>query len=121
MTGKEFLLNVINHQAVDRVAVVPFIHANFVRAFYENPNVDLIAKTVEVYEHFGLDIIHRNCTPARDHIGPCGDRWEVEKTVEKKGRDETTTTVVHTPMGDLNEINRVNWVSEYDVEASPVD
>lgn len=121
MTGRERLLGVFCHQPVDRIPVAPFIHANLVREFYGDCNVDVLTRTVDVYEHFGFDIIHRNCSPAYDSVGPSADGWHVERLVEVDGRDETTRTVVHTPKGDLTEVFRLVWVSEYDVEATPVE
>ena len=121
MSGKERILSTIHRRPSDRVLVAPFIHTNFVHAFYDTRDLDVISKTIEVYEHFGFDIIHRNCTPTRDHIGPSADEWQVERTVEKDGRDETTTTVIRTPKGDLTETHQVIWVTEYDAEASAVD
>lgn len=121
MTGRERLLRVFGHQPVDRIPVAPFIHANFVKEFYGDCDVDVLAKTADVYGHFGFDIIHRNCSPAYDNVGPSADGWLVERVVEVEGRNETTKTVVHTPKGDLTELHRMVWVSEYDVEATPVD
>jgi hypothetical protein len=48
---------------VDRVPVAPFIHVNFIKEFFNDNDIDIIEKTIEVYEHFGFDMIHRNCTP----------------------------------------------------------
>lgn len=121
MTGKDRLLRTIRRQDVDRISVAPFIHVNFVKAFLGTDGIDLIAKTIEVYEHFGFDIIHRNCTPAYTEIGLDTPDWRVERTTVEDGRDQTTTTVVHTPKGDLREVYRTIWVSEYDAESSPVE
>lgn len=121
MTGRERLLSVFRHQPVDRIPVVPFIHANFVKEFYGDSDIDVLEKTVDVYEHFGFDIIHRNCSPVYDSVGPAADGWQVERLVEVDGRDEITRTVVHTPKGDLTEVFRLVWVTEYDAEAAPVE
>jgi hypothetical protein len=69
MTGRQSLLAVIAGDQVDRVPVAPFIHTNFVHAFFGSIEADPVARTGEVYDHFGLDIIHRNCTPSHDEIG----------------------------------------------------
>ncbi len=121
MTGRERLWNVIRHRPVDRVSVAPFIHVNFIQAFFQDKTADLIGKTIEVYDHFGFDIIHRNCTPARDHIGPTAPNWRVEKSTERHGSNEITTTVVHTPAGILREVSQVSHVSEYDAEVSATE
>jgi len=85
MSGRERLLRVFRHQPIGRVPVVPFIHANFVREFYGDSDVDVITRTVNVHEHFGFDIIHRNCSPVYDSVGPSADGWQVE-TVGGDGR-----------------------------------
>jgi len=121
MSGRERLLRVFRHQPIDRVPVVPFIHANFVREFYGDSDVDVITRTIDVHEHFGFDIIHRNCSPVYDSVGPSADGWQVERQVEVDGRDEITRTTVHTPRGDLSEVFRLVWISDYDAEATPVD
>ncbi|MHC4441574.1 MAG: uroporphyrinogen decarboxylase family protein [Planctomycetota bacterium] len=121
MSSREVLLKVLNHQGVDRIPVVPFIHVNMVKAFYGDHDADVIRKTIEVYEHFGFDIIHRNCTPVYDELGPTNDRWQVDKKVETDGRDQTTTITIHTPDGDLTQVHRLVWVIEYDAEVTPVD
>lgn len=121
MTNRTRLWNVIRHRPVDRVPIAPFIHVNFVQAFFQDKTVDLISKTIEVYEHFGFDIIHRNCTPARNLIGPSGPNWRVETTTEQHVDNERTTTVVHTPAGTLQEVQQINHVSKYDTEVSAVE
>ena len=121
ISGRDRLIKIIGGLGVDRAPIAPFIHANFVKAFFRDQDVDVVTQTVAVYEAFGFDIIHRNCTPAYDDIGIPGSGWEVERTVACCGRDRTTTTVVHTPKGDLREVHRLAWVSDYDAEATPVE
>jgi uroporphyrinogen-III decarboxylase len=94
---------------------------NFVKAFFQDHEIDLIQGTVDVYQHFGFDLIHRNAFCAYDHIGPSSPGWEIERRVETEGRDSTTQTTVRTPKGELTETHRLVWTSEYDAEASPVD
>ena len=120
LSGRERLLRVFNQQEVDRIPVSPFIHVNYVKEFYGSHEVDCAARTPEVYRHFGFDLIHRNCTPIYDALGPQGTDWHVESTVEQKGRDETTTTVIHTPEGDLHCVEALRWIYEYDAESAPV-
>jgi uroporphyrinogen decarboxylase len=120
LTGRERLLRTLQRQPVDHISVSPFIHINYVKEFYNSHDVDWVEKTPEVYRHFGFDIIHRNCSPAADALGPAGPDWEVEKTVQKNGRDETTTTIIHTPAGDLRCVEALNWTYEFDAESSPL-
>ncbi|MHB1455922.1 MAG: uroporphyrinogen decarboxylase family protein [Armatimonadota bacterium] len=121
MTDRERILAVINHQPVDRVPIAPFIHANFVKAFYKSQDADVIQGTVDVYGEFGFDLIHRNCFVAYDEIGVPGESWEPQKESVLQNKGHQTTTTVHTPKGDLQEVYRLIQVSEYDFESAPVE
>lgn len=121
LTDRERLLRVFRQQSVDRIPISPFIHVNYVKEFFGTHDVDWVARTPEVYRHFGFDVIHRNCTPAPDIYGPPGLDWEVHVTREQAGRDETTTTEIETPGGVLRCREALRWVYEYDAEASPVE
>ena len=121
MTGRERLVRVIHQQPVDRIPVSPFIHVNYVKEFFGTHDVDWTARTPEVYRHFGFDVMHRNCTPKFDPYGPPGPGWEVDTAVEKDGRDETRTTIIHTPKGDLRAVEALRWTYEYDAEESPIE
>lgn len=121
MTGRERLLNVLHRKPVDRTPVTPFIHMNYVKAFFEDHEADVVARTLDVYAHFGFDVIHRNAFPAYDAIGASCTGWEVSSDTETDGRDQTITTTVHTPKGDLKQVFRILWVVEYDAEATPVE
>lgn len=122
MTGRERLLKVFRQEPVDRVPIAPFIHVNFVKEYFNNDNIDIIERTIEVYEHFGFDMIHRNCMSVYyDDIHLVSPDWKVERFTKTEGRDETRFTTIHTPDGDLTETFKLNWMSHYDAEASVVD
>jgi len=116
MTDRERLLRVFRQQVVDRIPVAPFIHVNYVKEFTGSQEIDAAVETPGVYRHFGLDLIHRNCTPSYDAFGPPGAGWETQVTYERFGRDETAATVIHTPGGDLHVRNELRWTYEYDAE-----
>jgi uroporphyrinogen-III decarboxylase len=121
LTGRERLLHVFTQQVVDRMPVSPFIHVNFVKEFYGTHEMDCVSRTPDVYAHFGFDLIHRNCTPAPDIYGPSRPDWDLQVMRQSHGRDETTTTLIHTPRGDLRFTEALRWTCEYDTEASPVE
>jgi uroporphyrinogen-III decarboxylase len=121
LTGRQRLLRVFNQRQIDRIPVSPFIHINYVKEFYGSQEVDWVAKTPEVYRHFGFDLVHRNCTPVYDAYGPAGPDWQIEVTRAQEGRNETTTTTIHTPDGSLRCVEALRWVYEYDAESSPVE
>lgn len=116
MTDRERLLRAFRQQPVDRIPVAPFIHVNYVKEFYGSQEVDAASATPAVYRHFGLDLVHRNCTPVYDAFGPAGPEWQMEVTRERMGRDETTITGIRTPRGDLHVRNELRWTYEYDAE-----
>jgi uroporphyrinogen decarboxylase len=115
---RSLLLRVFNQEQVDRIPVSPFIHVNHVKEFFRSHDVDWVARTPEVYAHYGFDCIHRNCSPAYDAFGPSGPEWAVESRLSRSGRDETTTTLVVTPGGELRYMEQLRWVYEYDAESS---
>jgi len=118
LTSRERLLRLFRHEPVDRIPTAPFIHVNYVKEFFGSHDVDWVTKTPEVYRHFGFDIIHRNCSPAANVFGPDGPNWKVESVVEERGRNTFTTTLIHTPAGDLRYTEALNWTYEYDAEAA---
>ena len=99
MTGREALLQVLRRQPADRIPVSPFIHVNYVKEFFGANDVDYVARTPEVYRHFGFDIMHRNCSIAYDAYGETARHWDVTTQTEVDGRDLTSATVVQTPTG----------------------
>ena len=58
MSTRQLLQRIFNQQEVDRIPVSPFIHINYVKEFYDNHEVDWVTKTVDVYDHFGFDLIN---------------------------------------------------------------
>ena len=121
LINRERLLRVFRQQPVDRIPVSPFTHINYVKEFYGSHDIDWVEKTPEVYRHFGFDIIHRNCSPAPNIFGSSASEWQVDVNKDTNGRDEITTTVVHTPAGELRCVEALNWTCEYDAEASPLE
>ena len=120
-SDRERLLRVFHQQEVDRVPVSPFIHVNYVKEFFETHDVDWVVRTPEVYRYFGFDLIHRNCSIAYDPFGLESKEWTREVTHQADGRDDTTTTVIHTPRGELRCRDALRWVYEFDAEVSPIE
>ncbi len=132
MSVRELLLRALNQRPIERIPVSPFIHVNYVKEFFRSPDVDFVEGTIEVYRHFGFDLMHRNCTPAYDSgigsftVGTDAEEidvietpeWQVQISITRDGRDETTTTVVTTPEGELRQVWKVRWVYEYDTEVA---
>jgi len=118
MTGRERILNCLDHKEVDRVPISPFIWENFVREFYHNYNVDLIEGTTKVYDYFGFDIIHRICTPC---LGLEYEKelesknWKPSVTVEQKEKSKFERTIIETPQGELTQVIQYEKASEYEV------
>lgn len=122
MTDRERLLRALNQQPVDRMPVSPFIHANFVREFFHDRDLDPIEPTIEVYRHFGFDLMHRNCSVEYDHLTAVQTpQWQASVSTEHQGRDETVTTVVKTPEGEIRRVRATRWTCEYDAEYALVE
>lgn len=114
MTKRERLLKVFNNEKVDRVPVAPFIHDNFVKEFYKDNNIDIIEKTVGVYDYFGFDIIHRTCTIWKAFSQLNGTNWKVDEFVEEKDKGKIVTTVITTPERQLKQVVKVADVYDYE-------
>ncbi len=122
MTGRERLLRALNQQPVDRMPVSPFIHVNFVREFFKDRDLDPIEPTIEVYRHFGFDLMHRNCSVEYDHLTEVQTpQWIAIVNKAREGRDETVTTIVKTPEGDIRRVRATRWTCEYDAESALVE
>jgi uroporphyrinogen-III decarboxylase len=121
MSGRERLLRVLRQEPVDRIPVSPFIHVNYVKEFFGTHDVDCVVKTPDVYRHFGFDVIHRNCSVPYDAYGPAADNWKIETEVVRQGRDETTSTTITTPQGQVAVKEALRWVYEYDAEVSATE
>ena len=107
MTPRQRILNAIRRQPTDRLVVAPFVFLNFVRKFFNDPQVDVVAKTIEVYQHFGFDIIHRNARPGYSHIPASNQNWEVKVTKVNGNNCCQETTEIHTPGGILKQVTQV--------------
>jgi len=101
--------------------VSPFIHINFVKAFFQNDSVDAVTRTPEIYNHFGFDLIHRNCTPDYNPVGESCAGWETENEEVRDDKTVLTTLFIKTPGGLLKQVYKQNRVSAYDYEGSPVE
>jgi len=121
VTSREELLRTFRQEPIERIPVSPFIHVNHIKEYFGSHDVDWVAKTPEVYAAYGFDIIHRNCSPVYDPLGPTTPEWQVELERTEHGRDAVTRTRIHTPRGDLTCREALNWVYEYDAESSLVD
>ena len=120
MTDRERLLRTFGGEVTDRIPVSPFIHINYVKEFYGSHDVDWVAKTPEVYKHFGFDVMHRNCSATYDAYGPTVSGWEIDVRTVPEGRDELTATEIRTSGGTLRIDEVLRWVYEYDTQASAV-
>ncbi len=117
MTGRERIINCLDHREADRVPVSPFIWENFVREFYQSYDVDLIEGTAKIYNHFGFDIIHRTCSPCLylEYERQLESKnWKPSVTVEEKGESRFETTVIKTPQGELTQVIQFERTSEYE-------
>lgn len=121
-SGRSFLLEVLHGCQPERVPVAPFIHVNYVKEFFGDHEVDTVPATVDVYRHFGFDLVHRNCSVAYDHFAAeDSPDWKVSVETTRSGRDETTVTQIRTPEGWMRRVSEVRWTCEYDCEASVVE
>lgn len=119
MTSRQRILNTIQGKQVDRLPVAPFIHNNFIYEFFGSEDIDVVEKGIEVYEHFGFDVILRTCSvwDVFD-IQPYSSKdWTVKKLNKIMAEDnewEEVTTII-TPEKTLTQVKQFRRVAKYDV------
>ena len=113
LTSRERLLRSFRKETVDRVAVAPFIHQNFVKAFFKDPLADLIQGTIDVYRHFGFDLMHRNLNVRYDEADLQSAAWRVWSTEQKTADTRIVTTKITTPERELTQVIRYQDLSPY--------
>lgn len=113
MTSRERLLRSFGGGAVDRPAVSPFIHENFVKALFQDPAVDVLAATVQVYERFGFDLMHRNIPVRVGDAAFHSPSWRVTVRDTRSGSELRQTTTVTTPERKLTQVVRSEELSPY--------
>lgn len=103
--GRERILKALRGEAGASVSVSPILFSNYVRKYYNDPAVDVVEKTAELYALLGADAIHRNCFPLLylfvDAPGPLSDAWQVEITTAHQEEKTVWTTRIRTPGGEL--------------------
>ncbi|NPV54451.1 MAG: hypothetical protein HPY71_13200 [Firmicutes bacterium] len=114
LSPRERLLRLFDGKDVDRLPASPFIHTNFVKEFFKDPDVDLIEGTVEVYKHFGFDVIHRNCTPSFGESMNSGPDWQVRVSESECEKEQVVITTIETPEGELRQVLQRRKVSPYE-------
>jgi len=123
MTGRERIVQVLKGEKVDRIPVVPFIFNNFINEFYNSCDADPVEKGIEIYKHFGFDIILRTCN-VFDYLSEaaCDSKnWQVTETREDEGNQWNMTTVIKTPERELTQKKRYSRATENEVVEAVVD
>ena len=114
MNSRERILGTIAGEQVDRPALAPFLHVNFIKEHRRSHDIDLVAETIAVYEEFDFDIIHRNCTPDYDDFLIEGPDWTPQITKQEEGDDTIITAMVNTPGGSLRRVTQSSKLYEYE-------
>lgn len=113
MTPRERLLSAFHKQPLDRIPVSPFIHRNFVQWFHQSRDIDIIQGTIDVYRHFGFDLMHRNFNVRIDDTLISGPQWKVEVENSAGENFVQTTTRIRTPERTLRRVVRTDHVRKY--------
>ncbi|MEW5818024.1 MAG: hypothetical protein AB1798_21860, partial [Spirochaetota bacterium] len=127
MTGRERLLRVLRGEKVDRIPNAPFIFYNFIEEFFEtsealtidarSEQIDMVEKGIEVYEHFGFDIILRTAN-AFEYLNEVSDedgKWMVSS--QKTGDDKNwqIVTTIKTPEKILTQKKNYSQTAPHEV------
>ena len=114
MTGRDRLIRLLKGEQVDRVPVAPFIFNNFIHEFYHSQDADPVEKGIELYRHFGLDIILRTCNVG-GYLNEtfCDSKnWRVTESRQGEGRGWNVTTVIRTPEKELTQVTGYSRITE---------
>jgi uroporphyrinogen decarboxylase len=114
MNSRQRILGTIAGQQVDRPALAPFLYINFVKEHRRDHAVDPVAETIAVYEEFGFDLIHRNCTPVYDDFTIAGPDWTPRVTESGDAKEKLIVATVSTPGGQLRRVTKETMLYEYD-------
>ncbi len=116
------ILQTLKGNKTERVPVAPFINVNYVDEFFGKHNMDRVEKTIEIYDHFGFDIIFRNSTVNYlNEAALSSAKWQVKETRKdiSDGGDYDITTVITTPEKQLRQIKQYRTNTPFEVvEAS---
>lgn len=121
LTSRQRILRTIAGEPVDRLAIAPFFHENFIREHRRDNSVDPVVETVAVCEEFGFDLIHRNCTPQHDDLLIEGADWTPHVSEAGEPADKRITVTVSTPGGQLRRITRITRLYEYETSCFLVE
>lgn len=127
MTGKERLLCVLDGGKPDRVPNAPFIFYNLIDEFYQRSEtraldegtggIDYIEKGIELYEHFGFDILLRTAnvfeylTEADDEEG----KWRVQEERTGDNNSWSIVTTITTPEKTLRQQKKYHKAAPHEV------
>lgn len=125
MTGRERLTRVFKGEPVDRVPVSPWVYNNFIYEFFDveisdiheflfPKSFDLEKKTIEVFEYFDFDLIHRlgSIWDFMNEVSD-GDKWIVDRTEESDENRIIETTTITTPERKLTQQKEIKRISRY--------
>lgn len=113
LSGRERLLRSFKKMEVDRFPVAPFIYGNFVKAFFNDPGTDLIQGTIDVYQHFGFDLMHRNFNVRLDELQLGSPDWQIKTEETRQENTSLITTVITTPERKLRQIVKLEKLSPF--------
>jgi uroporphyrinogen decarboxylase len=124
MTKRERLLAVIKGDEVDRVPVSPFIWGNYIGEFFGSQDVDMVEKGIEVYKHYGFDIMLRTCGVAEfgDEKTYDSKKWRVTEVIEHlDDRKWEIVTIIRTPERELIQRKGFCRITPYEVVEAPIE
>lgn len=117
------ILQTLRGEKTDRIPVAPFINVNYVDEFFTQHNMDSVTKTIEIYDHFGFDIIFRNSTVNYLTEMLCNSvNWQVsEESTEITEGDYDVLTTIKTPEKELRQIKQYRTNTPFEVVEACVE
>lgn len=123
MTGRKRFIKLFTGQTIDRIPVSPFIYNNFIFEFFRSSDIDPVEKGIEVYEHFGFDIILRTCN-VWEYMSEklCDSRnWRYYEVKQGSEKEWEVISTITTPEKVLTQISRYKQITRYEVIQAVVE
>ncbi len=117
------ILQTLKGEKTSRVPVAPFINVNYVDEFFGQHNMDRVIKTIEIYDHFGFDIIFRNSTVNYlDESALDSEKWQVTDTrTDLNDGNYDVMTVITTPEKQLRQIKQYRKNTPFEIVEASVE
>lgn len=110
MTSRERLLCVLRGEIPDKTPVSPFVQEEYLSYYFDKKDTSRLYDAVALAKELDFDLITRQYVNATPYfVQRSFPNWEVVETKGKQGSNYVRTTVIHTPEGDLKQVEAAEY------------